>query len=168
MVWEESNYLFEVPVDGSTISDFILMGIDFGPFKEDASWRGANLPLGWRIEKDIREKFILDENGSKRAVIYLKNKIHMRPIRRFNYGRHNPTDPDISIRFCLWDSKVPYPQKRKIILEKVHSLPSRKQHESTHKTRGDQYFNEFEVFIKDWLAKRYPNWEDSTNYWNND
>ena len=92
----------------------------------------------------------------------------MRPLRRFNYGRGEPENPDESIRLCLWDAAVPYPGERKIIIDETHTLPSRKRHDVVHKSRGDIYYNIFETKTKEWLTERYPDWEDCNGHWDKD
>jgi len=164
--WDASDYPFELPVDGSQDSVFLKMGMDFGPFGPKDSWRGAHLPEGWRIEKVERlRSYVLDEHGRPRAVIHKKDLIHMRPLRRFNYGRADPKNPDESVRFCLWDAGVPFPDKRKVIFEEIHTVPSRKQHKAVHDNRADIYYNIFETRVKKWLADKYPNWERYYSHW---
>jgi len=111
MSWDHSEYPVELPVDGSQDSEFLKMGMTFGPFEPKDEYRGAHLPQGWKVETNagLLRSFVLDQRGWPRAIIHLKNYIHMRPLRRFHYGRHDPNNPDVEIRFCLWDAAVPYP-----------------------------------------------------------
>lgn len=181
MNWDHSKYPVELPVDGSQDSEFLKMGITFGPFGLEDEWRGAHLPKGWRVETNVEllRSFVLDQRGWPRAIIHLNSKrfeqvrsrtstIHMRPLRRFHYGRHDPKSPDVEIRFCLWDAAVAYPGKRKILMDETHVLPSRKQHSSTHINRGDIYYGIFEKKVKEWLNAGYPRWEGYDGHWDED
>ena len=162
---EKSSYDVELPIDGSQDSEFAKMGIEFGPFDERDKWRGANLPSGWRIKNDRSSCFVLDQLGRPRAVFYRRNHIHMRPLRRFNYGRAESQNPDEFVKFCLWDAAVPDPNERKVVMEEERQVPSRKQQEDVHKNRSNTYYKEFEEKVKKWLNERYPNWESYSGHW---
>ena len=162
-----SKYQFELPIDGSENSEFLTMGIEFGPFQKGDRRRGANLPDGWVIEQsDAKDVYICDEQKRARVIVYLVS-IQMRPLRRFRIGR-DPyiKNPDENILFCIWDSNVMFPNKPKVVFKTEHAIPSRSQHKNAHDSRVKIYQNQFEKEAREWLSDRYPDWESYNGHWN--
>jgi hypothetical protein len=162
-----SEYRLELPVDGSEDSEFLKMGMEFGPFERGDKWRGANLPEGWSLKKKPGEKcsYVCDERQRARAAVFTK-VAQMRPLQRFRIGRDNHIDdPHENVLFCVWDFNVKCLDKPKVVFEVKHKVPSSKQHRDVHKSRVEIYRKRFEKKARRWLSRRYPNWESYSGHW---
>ena len=163
--YKDDYFDCELPVKGSTISAFLNIGFEFGPFENGDRFRKAKLPNGW-VKRKFKEDFyhILDENNSVRALVFeSEKKPFMYPDRRFSVGK---VLDDLSITFIVYDNDIPVGEKQIEIFSKRLVLPDYKRYKSIY----DSKVKELEINnpASKWLDENYPKWNDYEMYWGKD
>ena len=155
-----------LPVDGSSDSSLLEMGIEFGSFEDLFKMRGARLPVGWTVlKKTIANWVVKDELGRERAfVVSNRHQTIIRPLRRFSHGRDEyADDKNVHVRFCVWDSAILDDREAQVVFEKGLNLPNKKSHKDAHEARLNVYVTH--QFCEKWLSINWPNWANNNAYW---
>lgn len=137
-------------------------GVRFlGPVEGDKLFQYVELPSGWRKSATAGSLYtdLLDDKGRKRASIFYKAEFcdrvaHIRASPRFritlDFERERRDNMAIGVVFD---------GEEVIFATEPTRLPSE------HNTQFFEIGDNAKRLTKDWLAERYPDWENPAAYW---
>jgi len=161
-------YDVSLPVVISENQFLIGLGVEFGPFQSGDKWRQSRIPLGWSIKRDGKSDnhiYLVDSNNSFRSFIYTnKNSSKVKIMFRFHFGiDESILDRTTKVRLCVWDKFGAGDKLGKVVFEVSYSLPNLRVNKNAHQRLLESFNNKDEC--GKWLNDNYPDWNDSSAYW---
>jgi hypothetical protein len=147
-----------VPVDmGGHRNVFALMGLSFGDLVENQpTLIHAQLPFGWDVDSFGPFRYIVDQAGRKRGIIFRKvagtDLYQMLPVKRLTV-REGQNSTGYAYASVLDGDEPLYS-----VLEPIPGP-----HDNAWKAREHA-----KEMVLRWLMENFPEWEDPAAYWDQD